>query len=451
MGRTVKIKRKPRTMRPTTWFEESEEYNLITVEELAESVRRWSFDKERMVESKEKSEPLDNSDGKYGVWIIPADAVDPSTRALDLMRALRDVPHPDIFRPPIKLSGEAFTFCVPFLWTGRKPWLQTQRKIFEDALPIIKKRAQEAQERIAGAAGGGDESCEGAVGYDRRFYNCGMLVRPMTKRFHHYPNMETTTEETTWMGGKYCATITIEMPQKPINYLRLRKLRKKLRPIPFEQSKLSAGIRRVPKKRTERRVSRPKAKFEPNEMLDFMCGGISFGLSGGGLDEDYIDIDEHAFEEEDLLDGIEVDDYDDYFKESLDRPKMKSWRRTTDVSELVSVYGTTPPIPSTSASPSPLPSPSTLPAIPPPSVEKYVPPQLRQARASFKARAQAQMQEEAKWFLEHTSKMKVDKNDMPPMLQRAKELGILRSPPPTLSRYPTYHDLSPKSSDAKEA
>lgn len=268
------LKKRTRARRPTVWIEDQEDFDLVTAEELSQSIQRWSYDWQRSPDSDSDSEigsyhpPKLRELSAYGEWRLPDGKTswDFHQSALDLMAKLKSEPYPDIFRPPPLVGAKGSSNPVLCPWRNSVP-----RCLFADALPAIYARVKELMD---------PPECEGAVGYDQRYYESSTMVKSLSVRPRHcrYPPERSNLpgRNHSWMDGRHCARFFVELKEPLLDYQRLRGLPWRLRPQ-TRPNKLGIGCRSNAKKqpRTYRSL-RPRARIilheesseEPQQWLE---------------------------------------------------------------------------------------------------------------------------------------------------------------------------------------
>ncbi|KAH8266858.1 hypothetical protein KR026_005445 [Drosophila bipectinata] len=272
MGRAPHRK-KIRARRPIGRVEEQEDYDLLTAEEMSQSMQRWTYDWLRSPDTDSDSEIGAYRRSKfqdlsaYGEWRLPDGKTtwDFRQSAIDLMLKLKSEPYPEIFRPPPLLVAKGATNQLfnPLRYTPN-------RRLFTEALPLICARVKELME---------PPECEGAVGYDQRYYVSSTLVKSLSahpRPCRYPPEGNLPGENQSWMDGRHCARFFVELQKPLVDYQRLRRLPWRHRPQ-LRPNKLAIGCRRKVKKppRTYRPL-RPRARIildeetgeEPQQWLE---------------------------------------------------------------------------------------------------------------------------------------------------------------------------------------
>ncbi|KAH8338863.1 hypothetical protein KR074_007692, partial [Drosophila pseudoananassae] len=267
-------RKKIRPRRRTVWIEEQEDFDLLTAEEVSQSIQRSSYDWQKPPDTDSDSEigayrqPKLHDLSAYGEWRLPDGKTSWDFRqsALELMQKLKAEPYPDIFRPPPLLGTKG----APNQVFNPMP-LSPDHCLFAEALPVICARVEELMN---------PPECEGAVGYDQRYYASSTMVKSLAAqpRRCRLPPAEGNPPGTkhSWMDGRHCARFLVELKKPLVDYQRLRRLPRRQRPQ-SRPNKLLIGCRTKVKKppRTYRPL-RPRARIilnsesseEPQQWLE---------------------------------------------------------------------------------------------------------------------------------------------------------------------------------------
>ncbi|KAH8421335.1 hypothetical protein KR009_002255 [Drosophila setifemur] len=242
MGRVQRRRRVP-LLRKTVWIGDQEEWDLISIEELRQCYEwRDSPDEYADYGTGICYQPRRRDNRSYGNWRLPEGKI-PWTVA-ELMEQLKSVPYPDIIRPP-KLLGVQSGFS--FNLSRHSSYPPPPGRIFRNAKPAIEALVREYID---------PPPCEGAVGYDLRYYESSYMVKSLSiLPRRRYPHMGCyyLGPNKSWMDGKHCVKFLVALKEPLFDYQRLYDLPRRLRP-PSKPIKLSIGCRR--RMRRTPRVSR---------------------------------------------------------------------------------------------------------------------------------------------------------------------------------------------------
>ncbi|XP_017001424.3 uncharacterized protein [Drosophila takahashii] len=251
MGR-AKVIRKPHLHRPSRDRINPEDF-YWTKEEVKRSIQRWSFLWEPISDS--DSERSSMGDGKpplkelsaYGDWRVPEGMTyDFQTTGRQILKNLSNFPYPEMILPPVSLSS----LLPNTLRVNRPPYLT--HRIFEHVLPDLYERAKELSNPM---------QPEGAVGYDRRYYDSPTLIRCLCSRPEPRGlppmNLKGVREGESWMDGRCCARLLVELNAPLVDYSRLRRGGKH----PSRGMKILKGLRKIKKSVKNSRWMRPRARI----------------------------------------------------------------------------------------------------------------------------------------------------------------------------------------------
>uniref|UniRef100_A0A6P4F2K0 Uncharacterized protein LOC108046418 n=1 Tax=Drosophila rhopaloa TaxID=1041015 RepID=A0A6P4F2K0_DRORH len=239
----------------------NEEDYYLRQEDVQRSSRRWSYIRRRIPDSDSDTDTDSDSDSEpekssvkaptllkdlsaYGDWHLPNGKFDFETTGREMLMNLSKFPYPEMFHPPLllgaKLRNPVQLSCRPYV-----------TNIFEDAMPEIRARAKQFLDP--------PPECEGAVGYDPQYFQTPMRIKPLCHRPPLRPVQRSWGGES-WMEGRRCAKLYVELTQPLVDYGKLRRHRKH-KPRP---NKLLKGLRRKPVTQARPRLLRPRARIVLN-------------------------------------------------------------------------------------------------------------------------------------------------------------------------------------------
>ncbi|KAH8355416.1 hypothetical protein KR084_004533 [Drosophila pseudotakahashii] len=233
MGR-AKVIRKPHLRRPLRDRTNPEDF-YWTQEEVKQSIRRWSFLWEPISESDSEGSSL--GDGKpllkelsaYGDWSVPeGKAYDFETTGREILKNLSNFPFPEMILPPVSLNA----VLPKALRVNRPPYIT--HTIFEHVLPDLFERALKLSNPV---------EPEGAVGYDRRYYDSPKLIRCLCSRPEPRRPPPMNLRGDSWMYGLRCARLMVELNAPLVDYARLPRAKN----TTSRRNKLLKGLRKIKK------------------------------------------------------------------------------------------------------------------------------------------------------------------------------------------------------------
>ncbi|XP_050744641.1 uncharacterized protein LOC108021993 [Drosophila biarmipes] len=231
MGRS-KAKRKVHLYRPLENRKKIVEDYYLTAEQVRRIVQRWYFIWNPLSDSESECSSVAESPLKdataYGDWPLPGGKFDFETTGRAILMNLSNYPAPEVIYPPVSLAS-----VVPNTLRINSPPYITHT-IFEHVMEDICERAKTYVN---------PPECEGAVGYDRR----SLPIRR-------------NNDEESWMDGRYCAKLFVELNEPLVDYAKLRRLPKRKRP-PSRRNKLLAGLKRIKLARRNTKWKRPRARL----------------------------------------------------------------------------------------------------------------------------------------------------------------------------------------------
>ncbi|XP_017116165.1 uncharacterized protein LOC108138468 [Drosophila elegans] len=222
----------------------------LTLEEVRRSARRWSYlwrknpDSDSEADSSSPAVPLTLKDpSAYGDWHLLNAKFDFEKSVKEMVLHLNKFPYPELFHSPLPLGARLHK-------TVRLSCRPHVTNIFEDAMPEIRARARKYMDPPA--------ECEGAVGYDSRFFQTSMLIKFPCRRPYFTPIRRSWGGES-WMDGLCCAKLSADFTSEP------RHKKPPSRPI-----KLLKGLRRKSVFQGSTRWFRPRTEILLNsESKDF--------------------------------------------------------------------------------------------------------------------------------------------------------------------------------------
>ncbi|XP_017066796.1 uncharacterized protein LOC108104943 [Drosophila eugracilis] len=258
MGRCKKVK-KP-FLRKNKYQEHSGDY-CLTPEEVRRSIQRWSFLWRYFPDSDSDIETQSSSTTKfalkdlkeYGDWTLK-EKFDIKTTGRDILMNLSKLPYPDIIKPPVSYASQ----LPNTLRVNSPPYIT--HKIFEYVLPEICEKAKEFME---------PPKCEGAVGYDLRYFDTPIMIKPLC--VHHKPQPLVSPQKNVdcdnWMDGRHSAKLLVELNQPLVDYNKLRRCSMKKKPN-LKRNKLLCGLPKKSVRQHFTRWLRPRAKIVFNSELE---------------------------------------------------------------------------------------------------------------------------------------------------------------------------------------
>nr|XP_016923312.1 uncharacterized protein LOC108004774 [Drosophila suzukii] len=249
MGRS-KIRRKVHLYRPFMNRRTTEDYYL-TPEQVRRIVQRWYFIWNPLSESESKCSSIKESPLKepsaYGDWHLLGGKYDFETTGRQILMNLSNHPAPEVIYPPVSLAS-----IVPNTLRINSPPYITHT-IFEHVMEDICERAKAYMK---------PPECEGAVGYDRRYYDSPILIKALGNRPSRRGPLPTrrNMDGESWMDGRYCAKLFVELNEPLVDYAKIRQCRRRKRP-PSKRSKLLAGLKKKTVAKRNTKWTRPRARL----------------------------------------------------------------------------------------------------------------------------------------------------------------------------------------------
>ncbi|KAH8286649.1 hypothetical protein KR018_003358 [Drosophila ironensis] len=310
---------------------------LMTFAEMAQmmqqSFEQWQRESEPHEDAVQRATLTEN----YVEFDLPDGRTwSPQKAAMEIMRNLALEPYPDIFRPPAPLG---MNDCAPVpVFDPAIIFGPIKYPLFQDALPIIVQRVHELMN---------PSSCEGAVGYDQRYYEAPIMVQPLAQRPTHCRYKVSANamlgKNRSWLDSRLMSRLISELNKPLAEFQKLQMLPVRLAP-PSKPIKLMIGCQ-IKHKKASRSVR--ALKVRANIILQPVYCMVLHGREES-QEEDPNDQDQsdeqgeqgeqevHGEQEELLDEGEHFDDYatydvDEYEQGSLASPM--SWNGTGGTSE----------------------------------------------------------------------------------------------------------------------